>query len=116
MYISPHFLATFVNYYSLIDVSVCVTSNYNILKEPNNPGGLYTRAFQIDDSGGKQQLIDLAADVSSNSGCSACSGNGDLRRGFRAEVQGVVTALADGEIPPTLQVVQVQHSNGLATV
>ena len=97
--------------HSLVDVQSCRESNYEILADPTTAGGLYTRALQVDDSG-KQLLVDIARDVGS---CSTCTGNGDLRQGFRAEVRGMVITLADGEIPPTIAVTGAIFSDGTAT-
>lgn len=70
---------------------------------------MFTRAFQLDDPG-KAGIQNLAAAVSSTSGCTECTGEqGDLRAGFRAEVYGVVVELTD---PPTIRVVDALHSNG----
>lgn len=102
--------------FSLIDIDRCRSSNYEMLMEPASEGELYTRAFQVDDAG-KEVLIGIAADVSSTRGCSTCTGNsGDLQRGFRAEIRGIVTALADGDTPATIQLTEAVHSNGLETV
>jgi hypothetical protein len=58
-------------------------------------------------------LIDIARDVGI---CGTCIGNGDLRQGFRAEVRGMVTVLANGDIPPTIAVTGVVYSNAMDTV
>jgi len=102
-----------------VDVEDCRTSHYEILQDPAAEGQRYTRAFQMD-SAGKQTLLQLARSVGS---CGTCTGHGDLQRGFRAEVRGVVTALAaqvqgDGETttPAALQLTEAVHSNGMTTV
>ena len=107
---SPPFLSRTLAH-SLVDVQSCRESNYEILADPTTAGGLYTRALQVDDSG-KQLLVDIARDVGS---CSTCTGNGDLRQGFRAEVRGMVITLANGEIPPTIAVTGAIFSDGTAT-
>ena len=57
-------------------------------------------------------MVDIARDVGS---CSTCTGNGNLRQGFRAEVRGMVITLANGEIPPTIAVTGAIFSDGTAT-
>lgn len=95
-----------------MDVDVCRESTYYFLADPMVEGDLYTGAFQVDDAG-KQLLVDIARDVGI---CGTCTGNGDLQKGFRAEVRGTVTALGNGSVPPTISITDAVSSNSLATV
>lgn len=96
-----------------MDVDECRASNYEILAEPADGQSMFTRAFKVDDSG-KADLIALARSVGR---CGTCTGeNGTLKKGFRAEVNGVVTALADGETPATLRVTSAAYSNDKSTI
>ena len=98
--------------HSLVDVDVCRESTYYLLADPMVEGELYTGAFQVDDAG-KQLLVDTARDVGI---CGTCTGNGDLQKGFRAQVRGTVTALGNGSIPPTVSITAAVSSNAMATV
>ncbi|KAL3905350.1 MAG: hypothetical protein SGARI_004505, partial [Bacillariaceae sp.] len=60
----------------LVDVGVCRDSPYEILGDPVNAGGLYTRGFQVDegvDAGaGKALLLDVARTVGDKArGCTS---------------------------------------------
>jgi hypothetical protein len=80
--------------------------------EPANGSDMYTRGFQFDDDG-KAKLIALAR--SAGFGCQTCTGEGMVEKGFRAEVNGVITALAEGETPATLNLTSAVSSNGKTT-
>ena len=101
---------------SLVDVDECRESDYEMLADPADGQSMFTRAFRVDDNG-KADLVAEARSVGDTSRCGTCTGeNGMLARGFRAEVNGVVTALADGETPATLQVTSAVNSNDKATI
>jgi hypothetical protein len=91
----------------LIDVTVCRNSAYEILGEPDTSGGLYSRAFRVDDQG-KAGLQALAARTGK---CSTCTGEGSLIQGFRAQVYGKVIAMGSGSIPPLIQVLDATASH-----
>jgi hypothetical protein len=94
---------------SLLDVDECVSSGYNILREPEG-SGMYTVAYRLDDEG-RDLLVSLGRSAGQ---CGTCNGNGSLKKGFRAEVTGVVTSLGSGTVsdPPTLRVTSAVPSNG----
>jgi hypothetical protein len=108
----------------LVDVNVCNRGPYYILGDPRSAVGggggggsgmLYTVDYLLDDDG-RLTLIDLARAVGSMSaGCSTCQGNTEngLQRGYRAEVIGVVTALATADAPIRLMLTSARTSNGL---
>jgi hypothetical protein len=91
-------------------VESCVNSGYNILKEPEADGGLYSVAYGLDGDG-RDLLVTLGRSVGE---CETCMGNGTLQKGFRAEVTGVVTGLGNGTVygPPTIRVTTAVPSNG----
>ena len=104
----------------LIDVQRCRESPYEILSEPESDGQLYGRAFRVNDAG-KAGLQALAAATGATNpentpACTECTGEGTLARGFRAEVYGRVVALANGETPPVIEIVDAVASNGLQSV
>jgi hypothetical protein len=109
----------------LVDVPVCNRGPYYILGDPpaavgggsgggGGSGMLYTVDFLLDDDG-RLALIDLARAVGSMSGCSTCQGGTEdgLQRGYRAEVIGLITALATTDAPVRLMVTSARTSNGL---
>jgi hypothetical protein len=94
---------------SLLDVDQCVSSGYNILREPAG-SGTYTVAYRLDNEG-RDLLVRLGRSAGQ---CGTCSGSGSLEKGFRAEVTRVVTSLGSGtnSDPPTLRVTMAVPSNG----
>jgi hypothetical protein len=114
---------------SLVDIDECTSSPFEILGDPSGDGEnddvLYTRAYRVDDSG-RSTLIDLARQHGKPSGCGTCTGSSEsentelLKRGFRAEVYGTVTALAstsdDVLVPVQIQLTSASRSNGKATI
>lgn len=90
-------------------MSVCWRSDFNMLRDPTSPGGLYTVAYTVDSSG-KDLLLQLAREAGHpDFGCSTCtSDSGTLEKGYRAEVRG--TDLGNG----LLQVTSARTSNNLA--
>jgi hypothetical protein len=104
----------------LIDVPMCKESDYEILAAPATTDGLYSRAFRFDDAA-KQGLQRLAARTGAMNPtdafrCSTCTGeDGDLGRGFRAQVYGTVTATATADgVPPTISLLDATASHQLA--
>ena len=80
----------------LIDVGSCVSSPFEILLDPKGNETLYTRGFQLDDTG-KEMSINLAR-----------SGRSQSNSGFRAAMTATVVNLNEGEsIPPTIQVLEM---------
>jgi hypothetical protein len=99
----------------LVDVGVCRAGPFYILGDPmmKDNGDLYTVDYVLDDAG-RLTLIDLAR---AEGKCSTCMGDGALVRGYRAEVIGVVTALATAETPAIqLTLTSARTSNGLTDV
>ena len=111
-------------YGSLIDVEVCRNSPYEILAAPtddDNNGGasMYTRAFRFTETS-KDGMVATAAAVgnptpANSAECTMCTGDGVLDTGFRAQVYGIVTALADGDTPPMVHVVDASVSDGASS-
>jgi hypothetical protein len=93
----------------LVDVGVCRAGPYYILGDPMKDGDMYTVDYVLDDAG-RLKIIDLARAAGK---CSTCTGDGDLVRGYRAEIIGVVTALATADAPITLMLTSARTSNGL---
>lgn len=91
----------------LVDVSVCVDSDFNVLAEPTESGGLYSVAYKLDEAG-KETLIQLARQEGID--CSTCTDDGMVTMGFRAELTGVV------QQDRVLQVVTAIPSNGRTNV
>jgi hypothetical protein len=97
----------------LVDVPVCQAGPYYILGDPMNDGDLYTVDYVLDDAG-RLKIIDLAR---AEGKCSTCTGDGDLVRGYRAEVIGVITALpTTADAPIALMLTSARSSNGLTDV
>lgn len=102
------------SFHCLLDVSFCVDSPFEILLSPDETsGGLYRRGFRVD-AAGQQELIRVGRATGHDKDCSTCSGVGSQRNGFYAAVNGTVIALADGDIPPTLEVTGVEAAIGPA--
>jgi hypothetical protein len=91
----------------LVDVNACVTSPFELLVDPQEPGELYRRGWQVSDEG-RSMLVALAREVGS---CQTCYGAGDLQAGFRAAVLGTVVNLGTSSTPPLLEVESVQYGN-----
>lgn len=80
----------------LIDVNSCVSSPFEILLDPKGNETLYSRGFQLDDTG-KEMSINLAR-----------SGRSTSPSGFRAAMTATVLNLNEGDsIPPTIQVIEM---------
>lgn len=85
----------------LIDVEVCRNSNYEVLLDPEpGSGGNYTRGFVLDDEA-KATVRSLAMEVGI---CDTCSGEGDWKVGFRAQLSGTVIELGSDGNPPKISV------------
>ena len=109
-------------YGSLIDVEVCRNSPYEILAAPtddDNNGGasMYTRAFRFTETS-KDGMVATAAAVGNPSpantnvlACTMCEDGGGVDTGFRVQVYGIVTALAEGDVPPMIHVVDASASS-----
>ena len=76
----------------LIDVDQCVNSPFHVLEDPPYRGVDYGRGWQVTSN---DQLIALAKSVGS---CTQCTGEGNLRAGFRAAVRGTVDSAGDRTI------------------
>jgi hypothetical protein len=91
---------------SLLDISSCVASGYNLLKGPS--GGLYSVAYRFD-AAGTATLVALGRDAGV---CGSCTGKGTQVKGFRAEVTGVVTDAGSGNVAPTIRITSAKPSSG----
>jgi len=67
-------------------------------------GGMYGRAFRLDETG-NQKVLDLARRLGGD--CSTCTGDGTQVEGFRATVLGVIDP--DSGTPPLLKVTQLRR-------
>lgn len=87
----------------LVDVAVCRESGFEVLKDPDQEGGLYCRQFKLDGPGNDAALALARKEGSRSAGCTTCEGTGTLERGFRATVWGEL----DEENPKVLRTVSV---------
>jgi hypothetical protein len=103
----------------LVDVGICYNSWYEVLVTPlvlNEERGTmeYQRGWRIyetdDYQTGKQQVIDLGRQTGTS--CSTCTGEGDLRKGFRAAIRGRLVEFASGDTPALIDVIDVEASHG----
>ena len=90
-----------------------------MLAAPTTADGMYTRAFRLTENA-KEGLVATAAAVgnptpANSAECTMCTGDGVLDTGFRAQVYGIVTALADGDTPPMVHVVDASVSDGASS-
>lgn len=89
----------------LIDVSVCVESDFEILMDPTDDGTmLYGRGWRLSEPA-KAQAIQLAATLGVCSTCENNHSNG-VSAGFRVAFTGIVQALRDADSPPTVGMVE----------
>ena len=70
----------------LIDLAVCLESGYEMLKDPDEQGGLYCRQFTLDEPGNDAAVALAREEGSRAAGCTTCDGTGTLERGSRATV------------------------------
>jgi hypothetical protein len=100
----------------LVDVSSCVNSPFEVLLDPVNDENsattnLYSRGWRLSEDA-KETVVALARDVGTS--CSTCTGNGMLRKGFRAVMNATIVDLNEGAgIPATINVGEAIHSNDL---
>eukprot|EP00550_Attheya_septentrionalis_P008207 CAMPEP_0198297912 /NCGR_PEP_ID=MMETSP1449-20131203/38846_1 /TAXON_ID=420275 /ORGANISM="Attheya septentrionalis, Strain CCMP2084" /LENGTH=403 /DNA_ID=CAMNT_0043999017 /DNA_START=153 /DNA_END=1364 /DNA_ORIENTATION=+ len=87
----------------LVDVSQCRRSGYNLLLDPQEPGGLYARLFQLD-SGGNEMVLTEARAIGD---CSTCMAQGTQEFGYRATIKGTVTDMGSSSTPATLETLAV---------
>ena len=83
----------------LVDVSRCYNSGFNILL-PNPSGSpAYALALKLD-AAGNQMVIDEARRVGKPGAghCTTCTGNGELKEGFRGTFFGTLVRAADGDV------------------
>ena len=66
----------------LADVGACIRSGFEVLLDPSAGERTYSRGWRLDDAG-TEQVVKLARSVGH---CSTCTGEGSLRKGFRAAV------------------------------
>lgn len=107
-----------------MDVSECIGSPFEILGDPpeGEDSPMYSRAFRVDDEG-RATLIEIAQQ---HGKCGTCSGSmvseryALVVRGFRAEVNGIVTNLSstvDGVlVPATISLLNASRSNGASVI
>jgi len=91
----------------LIDVESCIDSGYEMLADPTEEGGLYSRAYRFDDEG-NEKVVEYAKTVGV---CTDCYGNGTIDKGLRITVEGVVTDVGDESTPPTIQTTFIGSSD-----
>lgn len=94
----------------LVDVGVCRDSPFEILLDPQSGESEYRRGFRVSNN---DLLIDTARSIGE---CSTCTGDGDQKLGFYAEVTGTVLSLGDGSIPPLIEVTDAKNTAPGATV
>jgi hypothetical protein len=93
----------------LVDVPSCVSSPFEVLLDPAEAGGLYSRGWRMAENS-KQTVVDVAREVGS---CGSCNG-GSFREGFRAALNATILNLNEGTgVPPIIQVHNAVHSNDL---
>ena len=90
----------------LVDVGACISSGYEVLMEPKEEGGLYSRAFRLDRAG-NDMILDTARAVGI---CSTCTGEGTLRNGFRATINGTIVEASTDSVPAIVAVTQLLDS------
>lgn len=93
----------------LVDVTRCVSSGYELLLDPLEDGGMYGRAFRLDEMG-NQNVVNLARSLGD---CSTCMDTGMQVEGFRATVLGVIQP--DSGMPPLLKVTQLRADTSPCT-
>lgn len=97
----------------LLDVPSCTNdmSPYEVLVEPNEDGGLYTRGWRMTDAS-KQKMIKLGRSVGI---CTTCASDGELKEGFRAVFTATLLALnSDNALrPPEIEIDMLRNSNNL---
>jgi len=103
------------SFHCLIDVPSCVTSPFEVLLDPTEPGQLYNRGWRLD-ADSQKKAIEVAHAVGS---CETCvDGNSDTKqqKGFRAVMNATITSLNtdDSSIPPTLQIHSIEDTTGTA--
>ena len=93
----------------LVDVPMCVESNYTILSEPAEGETLYSVAYQFD-AAGTQRLAEMARRVGERGYCTTCTGgDGGWIYGFRVGVKGIVI---DANVtPPLIEIMEAAYSS-----
>jgi hypothetical protein len=109
-------------FYSLVDVPECIASPFEILAEPlvGTEEPMYTRAYRVDDEG-RDTLLNIARQ---HGQCSSCSSSmvseryALVVRGFRAEVNGIVTNISSTEdgLPVQIQLLNASRSNDATVI
>jgi hypothetical protein len=100
----------------LVDVPSCFNSPFEVLLDPVNDENsattnLYSRGWRLSEDA-KTTVLALARDVGTS--CSTCTGNGMLRKGFRAVMSATIVDLNEGAgIPATIDVGEAFQSNDL---
>mmetsp|Transcript_11713 Transcript_11713/g.21339 ORF Transcript_11713/g.21339 Transcript_11713/m.21339 type:complete len:342 (+) Transcript_11713:52-1077(+) len=69
----------------LVDVPICYSSGFEMLKDPEESGGVYCRAYELD-AGGNDLTLQLGR--SEGTSCSTCEGDGSIVKGLRVRVVG----------------------------
>ena len=77
----------------LADVGACIRSGFEVLLDPTEGERYYTRGWRLDEAG-TQQVVELARSVGR---CSTCTGEGSLRKGFRAALTATILDLVSGK-------------------
>jgi len=100
----------------LLDVGVCTNdaSPFEVLTDPEEVGGTYTRGYRLTDKS-KKDMIALGRRVGSCSTCDSGYDNGKQTYGLRAVMKGTVVDLNNNkngvDAPPVIEVSNMMHSN-----
>eukprot|EP00980_Cylindrotheca_fusiformis_P001611 scaffold363_cov56-Cylindrotheca_fusiformis.AAC.30 len=100
----------------LVDISSCYTSPFEMLVAPvdTKETKKYSRGWRFDDAG-RQKLLELGRDTGDmDLGCTTCTMDGELEKGFRAALKAKVLSLnlQDDLLVPELSIIgEPIHSN-----
>jgi len=94
----------------LVDPGICNGSPFEILTDPPEGEIVYGRGWRLNESS-KQTVLELARTVGDNGDCYTCYETGTLGNGFRAAMTAEVVALPDGDVPPVLDILEVQDTS-----
>ncbi|GMI06012.1 hypothetical protein TrLO_g5659 [Triparma laevis f. longispina] len=79
----------------LIDVPICYSSGFEVLKDPEESGGKrYCRAYELD-TNGNNMVTQLGREEGS---CSTCDGDGTIEKGLRVRVVGALGGVGTPQV------------------
>eukprot|EP00537_Pseudo-nitzschia_pungens_P006476 CAMPEP_0172358244 /NCGR_PEP_ID=MMETSP1060-20121228/2570_1 /TAXON_ID=37318 /ORGANISM="Pseudo-nitzschia pungens, Strain cf. cingulata" /LENGTH=577 /DNA_ID=CAMNT_0013079357 /DNA_START=154 /DNA_END=1887 /DNA_ORIENTATION=+ len=101
----------------LIDVESCISSPFEVLLDPSNPGDPYRRGFRLDVKS-QEQAVALARSVGT---CTTCTSDGVASphaKGFRAAIKATITDLKEDDptVPPTISALAMEDTTAYAGV